>query len=150
MESYERNCDLEGVMMMQYIVMFMLCVMASIADVITGICKAYATTGYDSTIMRKGLYSKATNLTVMAFAIAVEIGLEILGSYYQQEQLARWTGAITAGFVFGLIVLMESISIAENFAQANPKSQLAKILAKRLKKIGKQIEEESNGEKEEK
>jgi len=135
---------------MQYIIMFGLCVLASIADVVTGICKAYATTGCDSTIMRKGLYGKATNLTVMAFAIAVEIGLELLGGYYQQEQLAKWTGAITAGFVFALIVLMESISIAENFAQANPKSPLAKILAKRLKKIGKQIEEESNDEKEEK
>lgn len=125
---------------MQYIVMFMLCVIASIADVLTGICKAYATTGYDSTIMRKGLYGKATNLTVMAFAIAVEIGLEMLGGYYQQEQLAKWTGVITAGFVFGLIVLMESISIAENFAQANPKSPLAKVLAKKLKKIGKDVE----------
>lgn len=125
---------------MQYIVMFMLCVIASIADVLTGICKAYATTGYDSTIMRKGLYGKATNLTVMAFAIAVEIGLEMLGDYYQQEQLAKWTGAITAGFVFGLIVLMESISIAENFAQANPHSRLAKVLAKKLKKIGKDVE----------
>lgn len=125
---------------MQYIVMFMLCVIASIADVLTGICKAYATTGYDSTIMRKGMYGKAVNLTVMAFAIAVEIGLELLGNYYQQEQLAKWTGAITAGFVFTLIVLMESISIAENFAQANPKSPLAKVLAKKLKKIGKDVE----------
>lgn len=125
---------------MQYIVMFMLCVIASIADVLTGICKAYATTGYDSTIMRKGLYGKAVNLTVMAFAIAVEIGLELLGNYYQQEQLAKWTGAITAVFVFALIVLMESISIAENFAQANPKSPLSKVLAKKLKKIGKDVE----------
>ena len=127
---------------MQYIVMFGLCVIASIADVITGICKAYATTGYDSTIMRKGLYGKATNLTVMAFAIAVEVGLEMLGTYHQQEMIAKWTGAITAGFVFGLIVLMESISIAENFAQANPKSPLAKVLAKRLKKIGKDVSQD--------
>lgn len=130
---------------MQYIVMFMLCVIASIADVVTGICKAYATTGYDSTVMRKGLYGKATNLTVMSFSIAVEVGLEMLGKYYQQEAIAKWTGAITAGFVFGLIVLMESISIAENFAQANPKSPLAKVLAKRLKKIGNEIVQEEKG-----
>ena len=128
---------------MQYIIMFMLCVISAIADVLTGLFKARITTGYDSTIMRKGLYGKATNLTVMAFAIAVEIGLELLGSYYNQEQLARWTGNITAGFVFGIIVLMESVSIAENFAEANPKSPLAKVLSKRLKKIGKQIEKES-------
>jgi hypothetical protein len=86
------------------------------------------------------MYGKAVNLTVMAFAIAVEIGLELLGNYYQQEQLAKWTGAITAGFVFALIVLMESISIAENFAQANPKSPLAKVRAKKLKKLGKDVE----------
>ena len=127
---------------MQYIIMFMLCVIAAIADVITGMLKARATTGYDSTIMRKGLYCKAINIVVMAFAIAVEVGMELLGAYYQQEQLAKWTGAITALFVFGVIMLMESISIAENFAAANPKSPFAKVLAKRLTKIGKAIEKE--------
>lgn len=120
---------------MQYIIMFLMCVIAAIADVMTGLFKARITTGYDSTIMRKGLYGKATNLVVMAFAIAAQIGLELLGAYYEQEQLARWTGGITAGFVFAVIFLMESISIAENFAAANPKSPLANVLAKRLKKI---------------
>ena len=120
---------------MQYIIMFLMCVIAAIADVMTGLFKARITTGYDSTIMRKGLYGKATNLVVMAFAIAAQIGLELLGKYYEQEQLAKWTGGITAGFVFAVIFLMESISIAENFAAANPKSPLANVLAKRLKKI---------------
>lgn len=127
---------------MQYIIMFLLCVIAAIADVITGICKAYATAGYDSTIMRKGLYSKATNLVVMAFAIAVEIGLELLGAYYQQELLAKWAGGITAVFVFSLIMLMEAISIFENFAIANPDSPLSKIIGKRLRKIQQEIEKE--------
>lgn len=81
---------------MQYIIMFLMCVIAAIADVMTGLFKARITTGYDSTIMRKGLYGKATNLVVMAFAIAAQIGLELLGKYYEQEQLARWTGGITA------------------------------------------------------
>lgn len=120
---------------MQYIIMFLMCVIAAIADVMTGLFKARITTGYDSTIMRKGLYGKATNLVVMAFAIAAQIGLEMLGAYYEQEQLAKWTGGITAGFVFTVIFLMESISIAENFAAANPKSPLANVLEKRLKKI---------------
>ena len=87
---------------MQYIIMFLMCVIAAIADVMTGLFKARITTGYDSTIMRKGLYGKATNLVVMAFAIAAQTGLEM---------------------------------IAENFAAANPKSPLANVLAKRLKKI---------------
>lgn len=127
---------------MQYIIMFLMCVIAAIADVMTGLFKARITTGYDSTIMRKGLYGKATNLVVMAFAIAAQIGLELLGAYYEQEQLAKWTGGITAGFVFAVIFLMESISIAENFAAANPKSPLANVLAKRLKKIQDREEKE--------
>ena len=127
---------------MQYIIMFLMCVIAAIADVMTGLFKARITTGYDSTIMRKGLYGKATNLVVMAFAIAAQIGLELLGAYYEQEQLAKWTGGITAGFVFAVIFLMESISIAENFAAANPKSPLANVLAKRLKKIQNQEDKE--------
>ena len=129
---------------MQYIIMFMLCVIAAICDVITGLCKAYATTGYDSTTMRKGLYCKAINLVVMAFFIAVDMGLELLGRYFAQEQLAKWAGGISAGFAFAIIMLMEAISIAENFAAANPKSPLAKVLGKHLKKIGKQITEEEN------
>ena len=80
----------------------------------------------------------------MAFFIAVDVGLELLGIYYSQEQLAKWAGGIGAGFAFAVIMIMEAISIAENFAAANPKSPLAKTLAKHLKKIGKQITEEEN------
>ena len=133
---------------MQYIIMFLLCVIASICDVITGLCKAYATTGYDSTIMRKGLYCKAINLVVMVFFIAVDVGLELLGRYFAQEQLAKLAGSISAGFAFAIIMLMEAISIAENFAAANPKSPLAEILGKHLKKIGKQIAEKEENENE--
>lgn len=120
---------------MPYIIMFMLVVIAAIADVVTGMFKARITTGYDSTIMRKGLYCKAINLVVMGFAIAVEVGLELLGRYYEQERLAALAGGITAGFVFTVIIVMESISIAENFAAANPSSPLALLLGKRLKKV---------------
>lgn len=127
---------------MPYIIMFLLCVIAAIADVMTGLFKARITTGYDSTIMRKGLYGKATNLVVMAFAITVQVGLEMLGDYYEQKALATWTGGITAGFVFAVIMLMETISIAENFAAANPKSPLAKIFSRRLKKIESTIDKE--------
>lgn len=124
---------------MQYIIMFMLCVIAAICDVITGLCKAHATTGYDSTIMRKGLYCKAINLIVMMFFIAVDVGLEMLGGYYAQEQLAKWAGSISAGFAFAIIMFMEAISIAENFAAANPDSPLAKIIGRKLRKMQLEI-----------
>ena len=126
---------------MQYLIMFGLCVIAAITDVVTGLCKAHATTGYDSTIMRKGLYSKAVNLVVMLFFIVVDIGLDKLGEYYQQESLANLVGLISAVFAFVIIMLMESISIAENFAAVNPDSPLAKMFGKRLRKIQSEITE---------
>ena len=133
---------MEGVIIMQYLIMFGLCVIAAITDVVTGLCKAHATTGYDSTIMRKGLYSKAVNLVVMLFFIAVDIGLDKLGEYYQQENLANLVGLVSAVFAFTIIMLMESISIAENFAAVNPDSPLSKIFGKRLRKIQDEIAKE--------
>lgn len=130
---------------MPYIIMFLLVVVAAIADVVTGMFKARITTGYDSTIMRKGLYCKAINLVVMAFAIVVEVGLELLGRYYEQERLAALAGGITAGFVFTVIIVMESISIAENFAAANPNSPLALLLGKRLKKVQDALTKKEDG-----
>ena len=129
---------------MPYIIMFALTVIAAMADVVTGLLKAKATTGYDSTIMRKGLYRKALNLCVMLFAIAVEVGLEMLGKYYEHPDLARVVGGITAGFVFAVVMLMESISVFENFAIANPNSPLAQIAATKLKKVQEEILKEED------
>ena len=132
---------------MQYIIMFALVVMASIADIITGILKAHITSSYDSTVMKKGLYSKVLNWFVMASVIAAEIGMSWLGQYFDCKEMAAFAGTIAAATVFGLLMLMEFISIFENFALANPHSPLAKIIGKRLKKIA---EAETTKEDEEK
>lgn len=121
--------------------MFALVVMASIADIVTGILKAHITSSYDSTIMKKGLYSKVLNWFVMASVIGFEIGMSFLGQYYNCEDMATFAGTIAAGTVFGLLMLMEFISIFENFALANPESPLAKIIGKRLRKIQSDISE---------
>lgn len=131
---------------MQYIIMFTMVVMASIVDIVTGIFKAHITNSYDSTIMKKGLYSKALNWFVMAFSVGTELGLELLGQYYDCKELAAFAGTIAAGTVFGLIMLMESISIFENFAIANPDSPLSKIIGKRLRKIQNEITEKEDKE----
>lgn len=132
---------------MQYIIMFLLVVIAAFADVVTGMFKARITSGYDSTVMRKGLYSKAINLVVMLFFIAMEVGIERLGDYYDQQMLARVVGGVTVVFVWSVIIVMESISIAENFAAANPDSPLSRLIGKRLKKIQDEMtkEDEKNG-----
>lgn len=127
---------------MQYIIMFLLVVVAAFADVVTGMFKARITSGYDSTVMRKGLYSKAINLVVMLFFIALEVGIERLGDYYDQQMLARVVGGVTVAFVFSVIIVMESISIAENFAAANPDSPLSRLIGRRLKKIQDEMTKE--------
>jgi phage-related holin len=132
---------------MQYVIMFAMVVMASIVDIVTGIIKAHITNSYDSTIMKNGLYSKALNWLVMMFSIGCEVGMSMLGKYYQCETIAGFAGAIAAGTVFGLIMLMEALSIFENFAIANPKSGLSKVIGKRLRKVAEQLEKEENIEK---
>ena len=127
---------------MQYIIMFIIVMGASISDIVTGILKAHIVEGYKSTIMKKGLYSKVLNWVIMLTAIGFEIGMQFLGRYYQCEELASVAGAIPAIVVFLILVLMELISIAENFVIANPDSPLAKVLLKRLQGISKKIESE--------
>lgn len=129
---------------MQYIIMFTMVVMASIVDIITGILKAHITNSYDSTIMKKGLYSKVINWFVMASTIGFEIGMSFLGGYYECREMAAFAGTIAAATVFFLLMLMEFISIFENFAVANPDSPLAKIIGKRLRKYENEIAEKED------
>lgn len=127
---------------MQYIIMLIIVLGMSVSDIVTGILKAHIVEGYQSKIMRKGLYSKFLNWCIMVTAIGFEIGMQFLGRYYQCEELASVAGAIPAIVVFLILVLMELISIAENFVIANPDSPLAKVLLKRLQGISKKIESE--------
>ena len=127
---------------MQYIIMFALVVMASVADIVTGILKAHITSSYDSTVMKKGLYSKVLNWFVMAAVIGAEIGMTWLGQYYDCKEMAAFAGTAAAATVFGLLMLMEFISIFENFAIANPQSPLAKLIGKRLRKIAEMKDRE--------
>lgn len=124
---------------MQYIIMFIIVIGMSISDILTGILKARIVEGYNSTKMKKGLYSKMLNWCIMLTSIGFEIGMQFLGKYYNCKQLASIAGAIPAIVVFLVLVLMELISIFENFAIANPDAPLAKVLSKRLQKISSEI-----------
>ena len=127
---------------MQYIIMFTMVVMASVVDIVTGIFKAHITASYDSTVMKRGIYSKALNWLVMGFAIGCELGLERLGNYYDCKELAVFGGTVAAVTVFIVLMLMEAISIFENFAVANPDSPLSRLIGKRLRKMQEKIVKE--------
>ena len=118
---------------MQYIIMIAIVIMMALADIATGLIKAYVTGKPNSKKMRIGGLHKASEVVVMATACGLEIGIEMLGAYYEAAQLADIVGAFAAISVFGYIVLMEIISVIENYAEINPQAAWAKRILRKMK-----------------
>lgn len=118
---------------MQYIIMIAVVIMMALADIATGLIKAYVTGKPNSKKMRVGGLHKASEVVVMATACGLEIGIEMLGAYYEAVQLADIVGAFAAISVFGYIVLMEIISVIENYAEINPQAAWAKKILRKMK-----------------
>lgn len=121
---------------MQYIIMLAIVLGLAVSDFATGMIKGYVTGTLNSTKMRRGGLNKIGELIVMATACGLEIGIRQLGQYYHSDFLAGITGTVAAAIVFGYIVIMELISILENYAEINPQSAgwISKLL-KRLKNV---------------
>lgn len=119
---------------MQYLIMFIIVVGLSLSDVFTGWIKAHVTSDYHSGTMRKGMYRKVAEWLIMLTSIGLEIGLKMLGEYYQSEQLANFAGTVTAISIFVYISVMEIISILENFGEINPEMSWIKPFLKKLRK----------------
>lgn len=121
---------------MQYIIMLAIVLGLAVSDFTTGMIKGYVTGTLNSTKMRRGGLNKIGELIVMATACGLEIGIRQLGQYYHSAFLAGITGTVAAVIVFGYIVIMELISILENYAEINPQSAgwISKLL-KRLKNV---------------
>lgn len=121
---------------MQYIIMLAVVLGLAVSDFATGMIKAYVTGQLNSTKMRRGGLNKIGELIIMATACGLEIGINQLGQYYESPVLAGITGTAAAIAVFGYIVIMELISILENYAEINPQSAgwISKLL-KRLKNV---------------
>ena len=90
--------------------------------------------------MRKGGLNKIGEIIVMATACGLEIGIKMLGRYYDSDRLATITGKITAIAVFIYIVLMELVSILENYAEINTEAAWAKKIITRLKNVSNKEE----------
>ena len=120
---------------MQYIIMLAIVLGLAVADFATGIIKGYVTGQLSSTKMRRGGLNKICELIVMATACGLEIGINKLGAYYDSTVLASITGTIAAIVVFGYIVIMELISILENYAEIEPDAIWISRILKRLKNV---------------
>lgn len=120
---------------MQYIIMLTIVLGLAVADFATGIIKGYVTGQLSSSKMRRGGLNKICELIVMATACGLEIGINKLGAYYDSTVLASVTGTIAAIVVFGYIVIMELISILENYAEIEPDAIWISRILKRLKSV---------------
>lgn len=120
---------------MQYIIMILIIIGLAVSDYVTGVIKAYCKNDICSSKMRKGGLNKLGEIIVMATACGLEIGIKMLGQYYNSDQLAAVTGKITAIAVFIYITIMELVSILENYAEINTEAAWAKKIITRLKNV---------------
>lgn len=120
---------------MQYIIMLAVVLGLAVSDFVTGIIKGYVTGQLNSSKMRRGGLNKIGELIVMATACGLEIGIRALGEYYSSDVLAGITGAVTAMAVFIYIVIMELISILENYAEINSEAAWVAKILRRLKNV---------------
>lgn len=126
---------------MQYIIMIAIVLGLALSDFVTGIIKGYVTGQLSSAKMRRGGLNKVCELVVMSTACGLEIGIRALGDYYSSDALAAITGAITAIVVFIYIIIMELISILENYAEINPDAKWISGILKKLKNVNNDKEE---------
>lgn len=118
---------------MKYIIMITIVVGLAVADFLTGLIKAYKSNDISSSKMRVGGLNKLCEIIVMAVSCGLEIGIELLGQYYESDALATISGTITAVLVFGYIVVMEMISILENYGEICPDAVWVRTIVKKLR-----------------
>lgn len=109
-------------------------------DFLTGIIKAYIKRDLSSAKMRKGGLNKITELVVMVTACGLEIGIDLLGRYYHTAELAGVAGTVAAGAVFTYIVIMELISILENYGEISPDAVWVRKIIKKLRNFNEKEE----------
>ena len=137
---------------MKYIIMITIVVGLAAADFITGILKAYCKNDVASKAMRLGGIHKIAEVIVMCVACGLEIGLQMLGQFYSvgadgelAEKLAAVSGMVASLLVFLYIVVMELISILENYSEINPEARWAVHIVKKLRVFQEKEDDQNVG-----
>lgn len=120
--------------MLKYLLLIITVVILAIADFITGLIKGACTTGIKSQKMRIGGLHKISEIVIIIAMCGFDYMLSIIGNYYNLDSLSAWTSGITSFAVFAYIVIMELISIFENYAAINPEASWVQKLLEKLKK----------------
>ncbi|MDE5885122.1 MAG: phage holin family protein [Oscillospiraceae bacterium] len=126
---------------MQYIIMIFIITGLAVVDYLTGIIKAYCKNAISSRNMRIGGLHKLSEILIMTALCGLDLGINVLGNYYDVNEFSMITGAVTAFCVFAYIVIMEMISIFENYAEINPEAQWGLRVVKRFKNFNNQKEQ---------
>lgn len=118
---------------MQFIIMLAIVTGAATLDFITGWANAFITGDVKSSEMRKGGVRKLVEIVIMAGASGLNIAVDKLAEYSNAEGLfSDIVGAFSAYGVCSYILIMEVISILENYCKMNPNAKWAAALSKRL------------------
>ena len=64
----------------------------------------------------------------------------MLGQYYQTPELAGIAGTVAAGAVFTYIILMELVSILENYGEISPDATWVSKIIKKLRNFNEKEE----------
>lgn len=99
-------------------------------DIITGLIKALAKDGLNSTILRKGLYHKLSEILTVIGAGLLQYGAEYINLGIEVPALMG---------VASYICIMELVSIIENLAMLNP--SLYKLFKPFLNKLKEEDKE---------
>lgn len=118
---------------MHYLIILGIIIFLAIADFITGIIKAYVNNNISSSNMRKGGLNKLATIIVQTVSIGLENGLNFIGKYYGHADFTNVLGKFTVISVFTYIVIMEIISLLENYIAINPSAKWAKAIIKKFK-----------------
>lgn len=109
---------------MKYIIMFMIVFGLAGADFVTGYIKARCADRVSSKALRIGGLHKAAELVIMATAIGLTVGLDMLGKYYTDTRLTDLAGFVTA---LGGVLLHSSHGACEHlgkFRRDNARSKM--------------------------
>ena len=120
---------------MQDLIMLGTVLFLAAADFLTGIIKAYLKNDLSCAVMRRGGLCKLCELTVTAAACGLERSIAFLERTGGHPLVRAAAGTFTAGLVFAYIVLMELISILENFGGIMPDAAWVHGLIRRLRAI---------------
>lgn len=125
---------------MEYIIMFIIILGLAFADFVTGIIKAKCKGKLSSRALRRGGLHKLSELIIMGTAIGLTVGLKRLGEFYNDTRLTNIAGMFTALSVFVYLMIMELVSILENFASITPEAAWARNILKRMKTYETEVE----------